>query len=124
MEIKNEINIIEIFFKLIGCQNKLAISKKGRKDLGDSESWCGQWGSLDEKSSHSTRMTLSFKTGLLTLGSRFHCEISAIVDSCDCGKRKNEKIVGGDETKVNEFPSMAGLVDDVEGIICGATISK
>jgi hypothetical protein len=31
--------------------------------------------------------------------------------------------VGGEETNVNEFPSMAGLIDGVEGIICGATIS-
>jgi hypothetical protein len=68
-------------------------------------------------------MTISFATGLLPLGSQFHCEISAVVDSCVCGRRKRGKIVGGEETNVNEFLSMAGLIDGVEGIICGATIS-
>lgn len=101
----------------------MTISKHGRKDLADGENLCAYWGSIEKKTSHSTRMTISFSSGLLPLGSRFHCEISTIVDSCECGRHKSGKIVGGDETNVNEFPSMAGLVDDVEGIICGATIS-
>lgn len=116
--------MIETFFQLIGCKNQLAISKRGRKDLADAESFCGYWGSIAEKTSLSTKLTVSFKTGILPLGSRFHCEISTVVDSCICGKRKSGKIVGGDETNVNEFPSMAGLIDNVEGIICGATISR
>jgi hypothetical protein len=68
-------------------------------------------------------MTISFSTGLLPLGSRFHCTITTVVDSCDCGRQNSGKIVSGEETGVNEFPSMAGLIDTVEGIICGATIS-
>lgn len=33
--------------------------------------------------------------------------------------------VGGNETLVNEYPSMAGLVDSTERrIVCGATISE
>lgn len=92
--------------------------------MQDAETYCGYWGSIAEKTSLSTKMTISFSLGLLPLGSRFHCEMKAVVDSCVCGRRNNGKIVGGDETIVNEFPSMAGLIDRVEGIICGATISK
>lgn len=69
-------------------------------------------------------MTVSFETGRVPLGSRFHCEVSVVIDTCVCGKRNTEKIVGGSETVINEFPSMAGIIDGNEGIICGATISK
>jgi hypothetical protein len=92
--------------------------------LADAESYCGNSGSVAKKISHSTKMTVSFKAGLLPIGSRFHCEINTVVDSCVCGRRNSGKIVGGDETIVNEFPPMAGLIDNIEGIICGATISK
>lgn len=68
-------------------------------------------------------MTVSFTTGLLPLTSRFHCVMKAIPDTCECGKRNNGRIVGGNETLINEFPSMAGVVDGISGIICGATIS-
>lgn len=100
----------------------LKISKRGRTDLADAESFCSYMWPLERYSS-STRMTVSLKTGGLPIGSRFHCIMTAIVDPCVCGKRNNGKIVGGDETMVNEFPLMAGLTDGVEGIICGATIS-
>lgn len=37
----------------------------------------------------------------------------------------NNATVGGNETRVNEYPSMAGLVDSTERrIVCGATISE
>lgn len=99
------------------------VSRRGRADLADSESYCGHFGPV-ETDSLSTRMTVSVKTGLLPMGSRFHCEISTIVDTCECGKRNAGKIVGGGETVINEFPSMAGLTDGKEGVICGATISR
>jgi hypothetical protein len=69
-------------------------------------------------------MTLSFKTGAWPLNSRFHCEMSTIIDTCQCGKQNSGKVVGGEQTLVNEYPSMAGLTDGKEGIICGGTISK
>lgn len=57
------------------------------------------------------------------MGSRFHCGITAVIDTCSCGKQNAGKIVGGNETATNEYPSMAGLTDGKEGIVCGATIS-
>lgn len=43
--------------------------------------------------------------------------------NCDCGWSINQKIVGGVDASVNEFPAMAGLVDIRSSrIICGSTI--
>ncbi|XP_018342545.1 PREDICTED: venom serine protease-like [Trachymyrmex septentrionalis] len=59
----------------------------------------------------------------MTFPSLFKCEIKT--DTCQCCKKKVTRIVGGKETKVNEFPYMAGLVsmDEIEDeILCGATI--
>lgn len=42
---------------------------------------------------------------------------------CDCGRRKQTRIVGGVETGVNEFPCMAGIVSkSTRQMLCGATI--
>lgn len=57
------------------------------------------------------------------MGSRIRCTITAVIDSCVCGKQNTGKIVGGNETAINEYPSMAGLTDVKEGIFCGSTIS-
>lgn len=42
---------------------------------------------------------------------------------CDCGVQNRGRIVNGQETGVNQYPSMAGIVDVNERLIfCGATI--
>lgn len=109
-------------FQLPGCSNKLTISRRGRVDLADGEIYCGYMGSIS-LNSESTKMTISLKMGRLPLGSRFRCYLMSELDPCICGTRNQEKIVGGNESVINEFPSMAGLIDETEGIYCGATIS-
>lgn len=91
--------------------------------MADGESYCGFYGPI-AKDSLSTKMSVSFKTGLMPIGSRFHCEITTVTDTCLCGKQNTGKIVGGNETIINEFPSMAAITDGKEGVICGATISR
>ncbi|GAB1860366.1 Venom serine protease 34-like [Camponotus japonicus] len=60
-------------------------------------------------------------------GIKFLCkiEVEKVLDkNCSCGKKKTTRIVGGNETGVNEYPMMAGIVDlqDPKIIYCGATI--
>ena len=120
---KTRKNSSKIKLQIFGCDNKLTISTRGRRDLADGDSYCSWFGSIPEKLSTSTKLTLSFQSNV-PLGSRFHCEVTTVVDDCSCGRRKSGKVVGGNETFVNEFPAMAGIVDGGEGIVCGATISK
>lgn len=40
-------------------------------------------------------------------GGSYRCELYAL-KGCDCGRKKKSRIVGGTETIINEFPSMAG----------------
>lgn len=55
-------------------------------------------------------------------GGVYRCELFAL-KGCDCGRRKQTRIVGGVETGVNEFPSMAGIISkSSKQLLCGATI--
>ena len=105
---------------LIGCHNKLLISLNGRVDMKDADTYCG-FGEI-KTHSLSTRMLIEFQTAILPMGSRFHCIASAILNNCNCGIHNNGKIVNGNQTLINEYPSVAGLTDGNQGIICGATI--
>ncbi|XP_036145389.1 venom serine protease isoform X2 [Monomorium pharaonis] len=57
---------------------------------------------------------------------RFLCKIQISNDwnkNCQCGWKKETRIVGGKETGINEYPMMSGLVDAAKQIIfCGGTI--
>ncbi|XP_063975616.1 venom serine protease 34-like isoform X2 [Diachasmimorpha longicaudata] len=65
-------------------------------------------------------------------GGTFECDIKTNKDedyeedeeeTCNCGWKNSEKIVGGTNTEVNEYPMMAGLIDlSVRYVYCGATI--
>ncbi|KAJ3648511.1 hypothetical protein Zmor_020308 [Zophobas morio] len=69
-----------------------------------------------------------------TIGGKFMCTLTAMHKTpipttssrpatCNCGWRKKVKIVGGEDTEVNEFPSMAALVDKFTyDAFCGASI--
>jgi secreted trypsin-like serine protease len=58
-------------------------------------------------------------------GGRLRCFVSAKRNSCQCGVRNRGRIVGGNETLVNEYPMMAGIVDsNLKAVYCGATISE
>merc|ERR1719244_18493 len=49
----------------------------------------------------------------------------ACLGSCQCGKKKNSRIVGGQETEVNEYPWMVALQNGGETFdsqICGGTL--
>lgn len=60
-------------------------------------------------------------------GGRFFCQLRAQIAAppvtCTCGSRKQARIVGGQETGVNEFPMMAGIVNRlIYQVTCGGTI--
>uniref|UniRef100_A0A182JMW6 Peptidase S1 domain-containing protein n=1 Tax=Anopheles atroparvus TaxID=41427 RepID=A0A182JMW6_ANOAO len=100
--------------------DKLIISRGGQSNLADGNSYCGS-GVLNMESTLN-KMVVSLQVPGATYGGRFYCTATKI--ECQCGMRKRKKIVNGEETLVNEFPMMAGLVDGSsgEGIFCGATI--
>lgn len=106
------------------------MSRTGRKDLLDAERFCGS-GSFT-RTSVSNMMVASLKVVLNPPRGFIQCSFKAQkITNCNCGVKKNTKIVGGQPTEVNEYPMMAGLVDKNEKNskgnfepICGATISK
>ncbi|XP_061514804.1 venom serine protease [Anopheles gambiae] len=101
--------------------DRLVISKTGQSNLADGQAYCGS-GVLSTESTYSG-LTIALLVPGTSKGGRFFCTATKI--ECQCGVRRTRKIVGGEETLVNEFPMMAALVDGSksgEGIFCGATI--
>lgn len=58
----------------------------------------------------------------MSSGGLYFCEVYA-TQGCDCGRKKQTRIVGGSETAVNEYPGMAALISKANrDVLCGATI--
>lgn len=69
------------------------------------------------------KMIIKFHSKYNTIGGRFQCELKAIEENCRCGWKNPNRIVGGVETGVNEYPMMAGLVSlSSRYLFCGSTI--
>ncbi|XP_032524095.2 venom serine protease-like [Danaus plexippus] len=107
--------------------DRLLVSKTGDSQLGSSEYHCG-YGTLTAVSV-ANRISVGLVTSRSSRGGRFTCTVTAQASStCSCGYRnvqslKESYIVGGEETRPNEYPMMAGIVYVGENTIkCGAVI--
>ncbi|XP_033225050.1 venom serine protease 34-like isoform X2 [Belonocnema kinseyi] len=70
-------------------------------------------------------MKIAFRSNYNTIGGRFLCYLLTIVpeENCRCGWKKPTRIVGGENTGVNEYPMMAGIVDLLYvHVFCGGSI--
>ncbi|KAG5674160.1 hypothetical protein PVAND_004144 [Polypedilum vanderplanki] len=68
------------FFPLPKCQSSLQISRRGRVDLQDAQTFCGWLGKISTTSLNN-RMTIEFKTGSI-FDSKFLCKLKLIEDEC------------------------------------------
>lgn len=127
---------------VLSCRSdKILVSRTGRASLSDGKAHCG--GASFKENSVSTRMVVVLKTEALSKGGKFKCSFKAVANTCNCGQLNRGKIgecscwwnfydiqrlfvsVGGSQTQINEYPSMAGVVDAKERrVFCGATISQ
>ncbi|KAF4528108.1 hypothetical protein B566_EDAN016589 [Ephemera danica] len=112
----------------------LLVSLSGDARLRDAHGYCGVGSFLSV--THSNLLNVVFEAGPRYIpGNRFMCVLQALPPapppttttppppSCACGNRYKNRIVGGEETGVNEFPMMAGVVDVGSArVFCGATI--
>uniref|UniRef100_A0A182Y9G7 Peptidase S1 domain-containing protein n=1 Tax=Anopheles stephensi TaxID=30069 RepID=A0A182Y9G7_ANOST len=97
------------------------VSRGGLIDFSDAYTYCGA-GRLLEKSD-ANQMTIRLTSAPTSAGGMFACNLSIPQQSCECGRKKTQRIVNGVETTVNEFPMMAALIDvKTKTVICGATI--
>nr|AXY94763.1 trypsin-like proteinase T2a precursor [Galleria mellonella] len=108
--------------------DRLLISKSGDPQLSAAEHYCGR-GFMTVVS---TGQTIS--VGLITSnnspGGKFLCELTAERAgtspnnrTCRCGYKKQTRIVGGEETAVNEYPMMVALVHSrTAEMECGGVI--
>ncbi|GLV36463.1 uncharacterized protein CBL_08040 [Carabus blaptoides fortunei] len=107
-------------------QDRLLISLTGDLQLQNANSHCG-YGNLTLQTEYNN-ITIGLLSAYYTPGGRFLCSLNTIkvtppIPSCDCGWKQLTRIVGGEETKVNEYPMMAGVIDfEIRDLICGATI--
>ncbi|XP_018566053.1 venom serine protease-like [Anoplophora glabripennis] len=111
--------------------DRLSISLSGNDAFTDSHNYCGT-GTLSLVT-EGNAIAIGLFAASNSAGGRFVCTLTAIQDSsssttetpnvCDCGWRHETRIVGGQETGINEYPEMAGLVDASLGeLYCGSSI--
>nr|QRN45226.1 silk gland serine protease [Tineola bisselliella] len=105
--------------------DKLLISKTGDENLSDGEMYCGT-GATTVISSGS-KISFGLITSSNSPGGRFRCKLTSVnspyLPSCSCGYKKQNRIVNGTETGINEFPMMAALAARRGGLVaCGAVI--
>ncbi|XP_013138324.1 PREDICTED: venom serine protease-like [Papilio polytes] len=106
--------------------DRLLISRTGDPQLSSSEYYCGR-GTLSV-TSVAQRISIGLISSYYSSGGRFYCQLTAqqaaiTPTPCRCGYKKSNRIVGGQETGVNEFPMMAGVVYvDIRQIKCGGVI--
>ncbi|XP_063833695.1 venom serine protease 34-like [Ostrinia nubilalis] len=109
-----------------GCSlDRLLISKSGDPQLTSADYYCGK-GTVTAVST-GQRISVGLITSTQSPGGRFLCQLTAQAattnPTCSCGYKKTNRIVGGQQTGVNEFPMMAGLAHkDIAQIKCGAVI--
>ncbi|XP_055372707.1 venom serine protease-like [Condylostylus longicornis] len=101
------------------------ISVDGDKNLQSSEYFCGN-GQFKRQSTFN-ELTIAYTSSSSYSSGWFTCYLEAIPipqDECDCGWSMTSKITGGVEAKINEFPSIAAIVDenDLYKPLCGSTI--
>ncbi|KAF2903823.1 hypothetical protein ILUMI_02349 [Ignelater luminosus] len=114
-------------------QDRLSISLTGNINFEDSNNYCGK-GTLSLVSK-GNKIAVGLVSNWFSSGGRFLCTLTAIKSQnpsntttekpgmCDCGWKKEIRIVGGEETGINEFPSMAGLVNlETRELYCGASL--
>lgn len=99
---------------------RLLFSPTGRVDLLDGTAFCGKGTFV--RYSETNKATVALQVERRAKGGRFLCEMS-VQGQCSCGRRQVTRIVGGDETLVNEFTMMASLFSlENNSSHCGATI--
>ncbi|XP_003402441.1 venom serine protease 34 [Bombus terrestris] len=78
--------------------------------------------------SESNTMVVTLQSPIWSRGGRFACEVRSVKrsqdsENCECGWKNPSRIVGGNNTGVNEFPMMVGIVDFERRVVfCGGTI--
>ncbi|KAF7283055.1 hypothetical protein GWI33_001510 [Rhynchophorus ferrugineus] len=126
--------------KTTNCRgDHLAISSNGQNNLTETHRYCGE-GSFSLITKDNS-LSITLFTTTQSEGGRFLCSITSLKDDsenelsgfgslpvqtgCQCGWRNERRIVGGQETGVNEYPAMAGLIDrnsQPPQVYCGSTI--
>lgn len=95
-------------------------SPTGRNDLLDATAFCGKGEFV--RYTEGNKISVALEVAQRARGGRFLCELS-VQERCSCGRRQVTRIVGGEETLINEFTMMASLYNmKTENSICGATI--
>ncbi|XP_014477083.1 PREDICTED: venom serine protease-like [Dinoponera quadriceps] len=101
------------------AQDSLSIRSPGR----NIDKYCG----YNNFTYEGENVTIYFDSSYYTQGGRFLCQMQTEKpfdeNNCQCGWKNPTRIVGGEETGINEYPMMAGLVDSGKReLYCGATI--
>merc|ERR1719167_247058 len=64
----------------------------------------------------------SEKPGAATTAAPAPASPTSASSGCKCGVKRTQRIVGGTETEINEYPWIARVTDSTESLFCGGTL--
>jgi len=64
----------------------------------------------------------SEKPGAATTAAPASASATSASSGCKCGVKRTQRIVGGTETEINEYPWIARVTDSTESLFCGGTL--
>lgn len=106
-------------------KDRLLVSLTG--DTNNFHRYCGS-GTFSMQS-EGNNLLVELHVPKYTPGGNFSCSLTAPSKPtppppiCECGKKKESRIVNGVETGINEYPMMAAIIDiEIRDLICGCTI--
>ncbi|XP_044265432.1 ovochymase-1-like [Tribolium madens] len=107
------------------CHNdKLLFSLTGNENFEDGQHYCGN--NIFSTYTQSNSLSVGLFSNENSQGGVFLCSLAVMrlpKSECSCGLQQETKIVGGQETGVNEFPSMAALINpSTSEAFCGASL--
>lgn len=114
--------------KTTNCaEDRFSVSPSGDSSMTDAHVYCGT-GTFTVQST-TNRILMTLTAPYSSKGGNFKCSLTTTTPPtqapamCDCGWKKEPRIVNGHETGVNEYPMMAALIDfQIRELFCGTTI--
>merc|ERR1719356_99383 len=84
----------------------------------------GMGGSGSEMGGHGSGMGGhgSGSSGAATTAAPAPASPTSASSGCKCGVKRTQRIVGGTETEINEYPWIARVTDSTESLFCGGTL--
>jgi len=109
------------------CMDKCTYSEDGKEGTkvcfaaGDLDTECKDSSAASMATTGAAKPTTG-AAGAATTAAPAPASPTSASSGCKCGVKRTQRIVGGTETEINEYPWIARVTDSTESLFCGGTL--